>query len=363
MRNYIGKTIYLGMDVHKKTYSVTAICDGQVVKKDTLKANPCGLIHYCKKFFVGAKVESAYEAGFCGFHLHRCLVAADINNIVVDAASIEIAASNRVKTDKRDSLKIATHLSEGRLKGIYIPSVEREDYRALTRLRETFSRQKSRFACQLKSLLSLHGLIHSDDKTKISAKWIKALKTLILSTGLKFAVDEYITMWQIMDVKIKAIDKEIALQAEKDNIIEMVYRSAPGIGPTSARVLANELEDMSQFDNERRLFSYVGVTPSEHSSGEHVRQGHITRQGKPILRKILVQAAWRAIRIDESLKEIYDKLSLRIGKKKAIIAIARRLIGRIRSCFRNGELYRLKPSEIERNESESESKKLEEVCA
>lgn len=342
MKNYTGKTIYLGMDVHKKTYAVTAICDGQVVKKDTLKADPLVLIAYCKKYFSEAQICSAYEAGFCGFRLHRCLEAEGIKNLVVDAAGIEVAPGNRVKTDKRDSLKLATHLADGRLKGIHIPSVEREDHRAVTRLRETFARQRSRFACQLKSLLHQHGLIRADDKKKVSEKWAKVLEAMALSVGIKYAITSYLAMWRQMDAKVKEIDKEIALQAKKDGAIETIYRAVPGIGPVSARALANEVEDTLHFSNERRLFSYTGLTPSEYSSGEHVRQGHITRHGKAILRKILVQAAWRAIHIDISLKEIFDRLSIKIGKKRAIIGIARRLIGRIRACFRTGELYHIK---------------------
>lgn len=341
MRNYTNKTVYLGMDVHKKTYAVTAICEGQVVKKDTLKADPAILVAYCKKHFVGAKIESAYEAGFCGFYLHRCLEAEGIKSIVVDAAGIEVAVGDRVKTDKRDSLKLATHLSVGRLKGIRIPSVEREDCRAVTRLRESFSRQRSRFACQLKSLLFQHGMIHADDKRKISEKWAKELEAIPVATGLKYAIANYLTLWRQMNIRIKEIDQELSAQAQKDGAIEAMYRSIPGIGATSARVLANELEDTLQFDNEKRLFSYTGLTPSQHSSGEHVRQGHITRHGKPILRKILVQAAWRAIRLDPSLEEIFQRLSIKGGKKRAIVGVARRLIGRIHACFRTGELYRI----------------------
>lgn len=362
MRNYNGKTVYLGMDVHKKTYAVTAVCEGVVVKKDTLKADPATLIAYCKKYFAGAKIESAYEAGFCGFHLHRCLEAEGIKNRVVDAARIEVAVGDRVKTDKRDSLKIAIHLANGRLEGIHVPSVEREDHRAVTRLREAFSRQRSRCACQLKSVLFQHGLIRADDKRKISAKWLKALESLPLSPGLKFSINKRIGAWRRVDEEIKEIDQEIAMQAQKDSSVEMVYRNAPGIGPISARVLANELDDTSQFPNGRRIYSYVGLTPSEHSSGERVRQGHITRQGKPILRKILVQAAWRAIDEDHSLREIFDRLSVRVGKQKAIIGIARRLIGRIRACFRTGELYLIKPSSLEqRPEEKSKSNPLNET--
>ena len=106
-------------------------------------------------------------------------------------------------------------------------------------------------------------------------------------------------------------------------------------------MLANELEDMKQFTNEKQLFSFTGLTPREYSSGEHKRQGHITRQGRSILRKTLLLAAWVAIKKDSALLKIFERISKTAGKKRAIIAIARRLIGRIRSCFINGCLYEL----------------------
>jgi transposase len=338
MTDYTGKTIFVGMDVHKKTYSVTAICDGSIIKRDTLKAEPNGLISYLKKRFGSGKIKTAYEAGFCGFHLHRTLEAAGIENIVVHAAGIE-TSNNRVKTDKRDSLKIATHLSEGKLRSVYIPTVEREDSRTVTRLRDTFCRERSRIGNQIKSLLFLHGLIPADNKKKVSPAWIKSLSQLQITPGIKFAIDMFAAMWLEFDAKIKEIDMEIKKQAIEDSAIDAVYQTVNGIGCTSARVLANELGDLQQFKNERQLFSYVGVTPCEHSSGEHTRQGHITKQGKPIVRKILVQSAWVAIRYDKELQAIYERIAAKSGAKRAIVAVARRLIGRIRACFRTGELY------------------------
>src|SRR5690349_509319 len=106
MRDYTEKTVYVGLDVHKKTYAVTAICEHEVVKKDTLIADPTTLSDYLKKYFKDAKIVFAYEAGFCGYSLHRHLVAQGIDNRVVHPAGIEIASNNSVKTDKRDSLKI-----------------------------------------------------------------------------------------------------------------------------------------------------------------------------------------------------------------------------------------------------------------
>lgn len=338
MKDYTGNTIFVGMDVHKNTYSVTAICDGVIIKRDTLKAEPQGLISYLKKRFGSGKIKTVYEAGFCGFHLHRSLEDAGIENIVVHAAGIE-TSNSRVKTDKRDSEKLATHLSQGKLRSVYIPTEEQEDNRTVTRLRDTFVKERARIANQIKSLLFLHGLIGADNKKKVCLKWIVGLTQFEMNPGVRFTVEMFAKMWLEFDAKIKEIDKEIKRQAIKDKVIDEVYQKTSGIGPTSARVLANEMGDLQQFANERQLYSYVGLTPSEHSSGEYTRQGHITKQGKPIVRKILVQAAWVAIRHDKGLQAIYERIAAKSGAKRAIVAVARRLIGRIRSCFRTGEVY------------------------
>jgi len=349
MRNYKDKKVYLGIDVHKKHYSVTALCEGQVVKKDKLPAHPEGLTTYLKKCFPGAEIESAYEAGFCGFHLHRHLESHGIKNHVIHAAGMEVAVGDKVKTDKRDSLKLGVQLSVGRLEGIFVPSKEREDFRAITRLRDTFLKQRTRFACQLKSLLFLHGMIPYDHTQKVSAKWIKAILAEDMAPDIRYAVDQYASLWLHMADKIKEVDRRLMSQAKQDERLEKIYQSAPGVGPLAARILANELGDMSQFPNERKVFSYVGLTPSEHSSGEHVRQGHISRQGKSILRRVLVQSAWVAIRNDYGLLQVYERIAQKRGSKKAIVAVARRLIGHIRSCFRTGQLYKLQSMPDQKN--------------
>ena len=340
MKDYTGKKIYLGIDVHKKTYAVTALCEKIVVKKATLPANPEGLVVFCTKFFPGAKIESAYEAGFSGFYLHRILEKNSIKNLVVHAAGIEVAVGDRVKTDKRDSLKIATQLEANRLKGIHVPSEEREEKRALTRLRDTVVEHRTTTANQIKSLLHQHGLISPIAQKKVCPKWIESLKTLPMRDGLRYALNHLVDMWQQLNVRIKAIETEMIKQAAEDATLEMVYRSTPGIGPVGARILANEVEDMSYFDNERQLFSYTGLTPSEHSSGGHIRKGHISRQGKTVIRRILVLAAWKAIQQNSQLRTVYDRICVRAGGKKAIVAVARRLIGHIRACFRKKCLYR-----------------------
>jgi transposase len=173
MRDYTSKTVFVGIDVHKKTYSVTCMCEHQIVKRDTLKAKPEHLTKYLNKYFMNAKIKTVYEAGFSGFILHRHLLGEGMDSIVVHAASVEVSARDRVKTDKRDSLKLATQLSSGRLNGIYVPTAQREAYREVTRLRAKVVKDKCRTGHRLKSLLYRQGLIGPDDDAAVSLKWLE----------------------------------------------------------------------------------------------------------------------------------------------------------------------------------------------
>jgi len=344
-RDYTGKRIFVGIDVHKKTYSVSVIYDHEHVKSDTIPADPERLVSYLKKYFAGARINSAYEAGFSGFRLHRHLIEHGINNIVVHAASIEIGSRDRVKTDKRDSKKIATQLAARRLKGIHIPSLEMEDRRELTRLRSTLVKDRNRIAVRLKMKANYHGLIGPEDSQKVCDQWLARLLKMNMSAGLRYVIQEFVDQWRSFNEKIKKLNEVLVEQAANDETLEKVYRSVKGIGPTVARYLANELGDMKQFSSERALFSYTGLTPCEYSSGENVRKGHISRQGKPMLRSLLVQASWIVIKYDKNLEEIYERIARRAGRKRAIVAVARRLIGRLRACFRKGVLYESSPLE------------------
>lgn len=338
--------VFLGIDVHKKTYAVTAVSSGRIIKRDTMEACPHKLTRYCQKHFPNQRIISAYEAGFCGFSLHRILTSNHIENLVVHAASIEIAARDRVKTDKRDSLKIATQLESGRLRCIHIPTPEQEAYRAISRLREKLVKDRTRIGVQIKSFINLNGISNQNSERRVSRKFIQDLLTIEDTSEPIFYLQTMARRWIATNEEIGRVEKKLLLQATLQQDLETIYRSAPGIGPTTSRTLINELGDMSQFKNERALFSFTGLTPQEYSSGEHTRQGHISRQGRAILRKILVQASWQAIRKDIELKRVFEKISIRAGKKRAIVAIARRLIGHLRACLRKKERYSYKGKEI-----------------
>jgi len=336
--SYSGQKVFVGIDVHRGSYTATAISEGVVVKRWRTVADPEHFIEQLHRYFQGADIHSCYEAGFSGFVLHRFLSEHGIENIVVHTGSIEVSSRDTVKTDRKDSLKLASLLAAGRLRGIRVPSVDEEVKRQLSRSRIQLIRARSRIMNQIRMRLHYFGLLPAASLRLTRVRVMKLSRTANCPEELALVLELSCELWESLEEKIQKLDKILRRQGEAD-WRERVYRSVPGIGKINARILSNELGDMSQFPNERCLFSFTGLTPMEFSSGDTRRLSHISRQGNSRLRAALVESAWVAIRKDLELRLSFDRIAVRAGKKRAIVAIARKLIGRVRAAFRQGELY------------------------
>ena len=344
MRNqldFYGKKVYFGLDVHKKSFELCAVCDGVQVGKASMNSNHEGLMSYLASHFLGADIVLAYEAGFSGYSLQRYLEGNGLTCLVIHAASIEVSSRDRVKTDKRDAAKIAHQLAQGRLQGIRIPDEQEEQNRSLSRGREQLVELRADIARQIKSKLMYFGLLAANDDRLICESFLKEVEAIKLKKEITFVLRSFANIWRDLTKQIKAFDEELEKQAESDQKVELIYRSVPGIGKVSSRLLANELGDLKQFSSVDKLYSFTGLTPSEYSSGDSVRKGHISRQGSSRIRKTLVECAWRAVEKDPALKADYERIAVRAGKKRAIVGVARRLIGRVRACFLKECQYQL----------------------
>jgi transposase len=338
-----GQDVYVGIDTHKEKYVYTAIYDNQIVKRVTFNGEQKEFVKALLHTFKGAKLHTAYEAGFIGNSLHRRFEERGVNNIVVNPASIEVATNDKVKTDKRDSKKIAEQLCFGRLKPNHIPSKEQELCRKISRGRTQFVEKRKAVGNQIKATIYEFDLMHISSKKKMSESLLKKIETLPVGDELEFYLTEMIDEWRHLSQKIKLFGRKLKEQAMRDKN-EEILRSVPGVGEQSSRTLSNELGDMSHFKSKRAAYCYTGLTPGEHSSGGHTRRGHISRQGSSRLRAILVEIAWRAIRKDHSLKEMYDRIKSTRGGKRAIVGVARAMIGRIRKCLMTNELWQSDPA-------------------
>ena len=336
--SFAGKRVYIGLDVHRSFFVASCLCEGEVVKRCRIPSQSKAVISLIEKNFPESEVKTCYETGYSGFWLHRDLEAAGISNIVVHAAGIEVAANDRVKTDKRDSLKLARQLFSGQLRGIRVPSTEEEYRRLLTRTREQLMKAKRRTQVQIRMKLHQFGLFPGHIQRAITLRDIEALLESLEEGELKYSIECLRSQWEHLVEEVKALDKHLLAQGQSDRL-EEAYRSVPGIGKLGARVLSNELGDMRQFPSVRALYSFTGLTPGEYSSGGSIHRGHISRQGSARLRYVLVEAAWKALRKDRVLRESFERIAARAGKKRAIVAVARKLAGKIRAVIRDQTKY------------------------
>jgi transposase len=337
--SYVGQHIYVGIDVHKDTYTVTCLHNKRIVKTATMPAEPAALAASLPRWFPGATLSSVYEAGFSAFVLHRVLTTAGITNLVVNPASVAVAANDKVKTDRRDSKKLAFDLADGRLHGIYVPTEAEELARLLPRTRTQIVEHRATIARQIKAKLHQFGLLAPTSRRLLSHRYLREIAGWPLPSELQVSLALLAEQWRFATRQLLEIRRLLREQAAAQAALDKVYRSVPGVGEVGARTLATELGDMSRFANERALFSYTGLTPCEYSSGQVVRRGPISRQGASRVRRLLVEVAWRALPQDPVLQAIFDRITTTRGKKRAIVAVARRLIGRIRACFRQGTTY------------------------
>jgi len=334
-----ARKVFIGVDVHRRQYTVCCISGGAVVKRCRVAGKPVYLVNFIRKFFPNDEVHTAYEAGFSGFALHRTLVQAGINNIVVHAASIELPLK-KSKTDKRDSLKIAEQLAAGRLRGIQVPSEEQENKRLITRTREQLMRIRTRCMNQMRMKLHQFGYFPLEHRGVLRSELVVKLIEQGLPPELTVTLKNLLAVKQTVEEQVKLLNNEIRKHAKVEPLV-VIYKQMPGFGLLTSYRLASELGDLQQFPNERRLFSFTGLVPGEFSTDETRRLGHISRQGRSSLRHVLVEAAWVAIRKDPALAETFNRIAVRAGKKRAIVAIARKLIGRARAVFREHEPYKL----------------------
>jgi transposase len=337
-----NKTIFCGIDIHKKHWNLCYFSEGEVVEKLYIQGAFKTLIKHTRNTYNTARsITFVYEAGFW---LCRRLKELGYDCIVTPPNRIP-GYQDKVKTDKKDSEKLARYMAGGLLKNVYVPPTSIEADRQLVRLRAGHKKKMTRVKNQINSLLCLHGLNWSreDDGTRWTKRFVAWLEDIeFKERNIRFILDQYLEEYRFLRDKIAEITKRIR-DLSLSTAYEKHFRylvACKGIGLITAMTFLLELGDITRFRDSISFSSYLGLTPSQHSSGPHVRLGHITREGNVFLRRVLVESTWTVIRHDPFLKEKYDRIKARgTNGKKAIVAVARSLAIRMRRCLLNNEPY------------------------
>ena len=338
-----GKDVYIGIDVHKETWHIAARVDGEEIFYGSAPGDYQPLRKLLDRF-KACRIKVAYEAGPFGFWLHDKLIDDGIDTIVVPPSLIPTESGNRVKTDKRDSRKLAMLLEKNMLKKVHVLTEEDRADRELVRTRRQLMNHRCDVMRQIKSKLLFYGIKSpfSNKKDGWSKRYVKWLRELTFEQeAVKVSLESLIDLYEYLTSQVKKISKQVVALSLSDKYSHKLklLRSVPGIGILIGMELLVELADMERFKTAQQIASYMGLTPSEYSTGDHIHQGRITRCGNKRARTCLVESSWHLIGKDPVMRFKYLKLKNRKGAKKAIIAIARNLIMRIRRIILNDEPY------------------------
>ena len=337
--------LYIGIDIHKKSWSVHIRTDISDHKNFTVPADPSVVYDYVNKHFMGYQIALTYEAGCCGFSAARYFMQMGWEVTVVNPA--DVPTNNKQyyqKTDALDCRNLSRQLSLGELKGIFVPDEGEDELKSLLRHRAAITRQLRTAKTHIKSFLLYQGIkipaqYDNPNWTRAFIVWLKELKWHF-TTG-KSCLDSKLRVYEFIHTEYLQLANELRAYCRKHHKKDYyLLKSIPGVGGYLASALLAELGNIRRFSNEASFASYVGLIPMMRNSGGTENVFGVTPRCRGLLRSYIVEAAWVALRLDPQMQAYYRT---HIGKnpKSIIVKIARKLLNRILSVIKTETPYQI----------------------
>lgn len=336
-------SMYVGLDVHKETIAVGVARSGRGKPEyfGEIKNSVAAVRKLLRRLSPDGEVlQICYEAGPCGYGLYRQIKSLGHDCEVVAPSLIPRKAGERMKTDRRDGLKLAHEHRAGGLTAVWVPGEEQEAVRDLTRAREDMKAIETKARQRLGAFLLRHGRVF-EGKSRWTQAHFRWLETVKFDQPLQqLVLQEYIDAVTDARRRVEALELQMrqALPGWSLGVVAEALMALRGLSLIAAMTTLAELGDITRFDSPRELMGYLGLVPSEHSSGGSRRQGGITRTGNGHVRRVLVEAAWNyrfAARKTRDIQKRAEKTSA------AVQAIAwqaqKRLCGRYQTLMRAGK--------------------------
>jgi transposase len=333
----------IGLDLHQRESQLCILTgDGEVIER-RIRTTPERLTAVLgprapARILLEASTESEWVARHLEALGHTVIVA-DPNY-----APMYATRSARVKTDRRDARTLADALRLQADRPAPRSADRHRHVRAELAVRDTLVRTRTRYVALVKALVRREGLrLASGGAEHTLAK----LAALPVPPTLAAELAPLVALLPGLDQEIAAADRRLAHYLAADPVVQRLA-TAPGIGPVTATAFGATLDEITRFPTAHQVEAYLGLVPSERSSGERQRRGRITKAGNTRLRWLLVEAAWRVLRSPRAdaapLRAWAERIALRRGNRIAVVALARRLAGVLYAMWRDGTSYDPRPA-------------------
>ncbi len=320
------KCRFVGLDVHKAYVMVVIVDEQQTVLLKPQKVSSGQFEAWAARHLMTTD-QVVLEASSDAWYLVDQLSPLVGRVVVANPNQVKLIASSMVKTDKRDALALARLLAVGLIPSVWVPPQPVRELRALVQHRQQLAKAHTAAINRLRSLCQRHHVTPPQNNLEAAAMrdWWTALK---LPLNEQLIVRQNLALLDELHRSLAMLDDELARLSVNDTWRQPMafLLQLPGIGLRIGMTVLSAIGDIQRFPSAKQLVGYSGLGARVHSSGQTYRTGGVTKQGRPELRTALIEAAWSAVRQSAVWRQRFDHLAVRIGRRKAIAAIARKLL-------------------------------------
>jgi transposase len=332
---------FVGIDLHKKSITVCVVNQERVVvqRRRLACADSASIVAFFREL---GSFQAVVEATASYEWLWQLLEPYAQRLVLAHPKKLRIIAESTRKTDQLDAQLLAEFLALDMIPQAYRPTPRQRQHRVLVRQRFYLRRRLTGLKNKIRHLVSNY---NADRADLFEDEGQAYLAELALTPADRFVLQQLLASWRYHQEQLQAVDQELKAFAKKapqrEQEARAVLETIPGIGPVTIDIVLSELGDIERFGSEKAVSAYAGLAPGERESAGKRKELPISKEGSPLLRWALVEAAWRIKRQSRYWGGIFEKLQHRRGAKKAIVAIARRLLGVMVALLRSGQRYRL----------------------
>lgn len=335
---------FIGIDLHKKTITIEALDqERKIVDRKTLL---CADTAKIRRVFESLQpFQAVMEATASYEWLWNLLEPLAERLVLAHPTKLRIIAESKNKSDRLDAHVLAEFLLLDLIPPAYRPSSREREHRRLVRQRQYLTKRSTSVRNKIRRIVSDYNADRRDLFTGEGMAYLAQLMEQTLSAADRIILEQLLSEWSHHQQQLRTLNKHLREFAKSAPVAEKeareVLESIPGVGPVTVDVVICEVGDVRRFRSNKRLVAYAGLAPGQRESAGKRKELGITKQGSPLLRWVLVEAAWRLVRTSRRWQTIFEALHKRRGKKKAIVAIARRLLTVMAALLRSGQRYRL----------------------